>query len=253
MPKKVIEHFYMMSVAMYIYDYSSLVKFMFVSKKCKSAASTLKVNPNFQDTEYYRRQMTLKQRVDLFKKELKLFDSLDTLRGSFTIISSFFESIVDKFDLFDLYYEGCGQLELFKKIQPQITQLEFICNGRFEGIHDMPLLKTFKVTFLPQSVNTNELNSIYVKVLCDYINNNTMRNLEHFILIVYDIAPIYLPLIQLISTKHPSCQIGICVKNNVTKDQVINYLNYVTVISTSKDALFYGSVENDLKVIATQF
>lgn len=251
MPKKQIEHFYMMTVAMYIHDLSSLSTFIRVNKKCQSAALTLKGNPNLQDSLYYRKTMSLRQRVELFKKEMRFYPKIDTLRGSFSLISRFFGASIDQFELFELYYEGCGDIQLFKRIQSQITQLEFVCNGRFVCDSDMPLLKKFKVVFMPTTVASLNLHTVYVKVLVDYIKKNALRHLDHFILVTYDVDSVYLPLLEAVQSTHPDCQIGICVKGNVDQDFVASFLRYGTVISTSPDALFYGSVD-ECKVVAVK-
>ncbi|BFU20430.1 hypothetical protein KM1_325280 [Entamoeba histolytica HM-3:IMSS] len=247
----VLEQFYMMTVAMYLYDFDSLKLFCCVNKKCEGATSNLKINPNFQDSLYYRSKCTLKQRTKLFEKELKFFDHIDTLRGSFSMISSFPLEKIKNYPLFDIFHEGCGSNDLFKEIQPKITSLEFIFNGRFEGTAYMPLLKKLKVMFLN---DTNSLTSLHFHVnsLTSLLSQKTIGSLNHFIIICFMLDDCFLPLLQTVQSVHQSCQIAICVKGSVSISVAKKFTPFATIIQTSKEAMFYGELDKELRVVALQ-
>ncbi|EDR29008.1 hypothetical protein EDI_004690 [Entamoeba dispar SAW760] len=223
----ILEQFYMMSVAMYLYDFDSLKLFCCVNKKCEGATSNLKINPNFQDSLYYRR------------------------KWSFSMISSFPLEQIKSYPLFDIFHEGCGNNDLFKEIQPKITSLEFIFNGRFEGTAYMPLLKKLKVMFLNDGNSLASLH-FHVNSLISILSQKTIGSLNHFIIICFGLDDCFIPLLQTVQSIYPSCQIAICVKGSVSISVATKFTPFATIIQTSKEAMFYGELDKELRVVALQ-
>ncbi|KAL7713347.1 Uncharacterized protein QTN25_009012 [Entamoeba marina] len=241
--KSKLEMFYLMSVAMYVPDFKYLKTFCCVSRKCKEAALELKVNPNYQDTMYYREKLSLRDRRQLFYKEMQFFNKIDTLRGSLSLMKDLPENDIARYSLFDLFYEGAGSIDLFKKIQPRITSLEFVSNGMFEGNDNFEKLKKLKVVFIQSSLVD------YIKRITTLLSNGKIPHLTTFVVICYDLNANILGLVKACASNFPDCNISVVVKGSVDKNVVLDYTPYATVCQTSPDAMYYGVLEKEFKVV----
>ncbi|ELP87240.1 hypothetical protein EIN_094670 [Entamoeba invadens IP1] len=244
--KSRLELFYMMSVGMYIPDFDTMKLFCAVSKSCKDALHALKINPNMEDTIHYRSIMTIKERQEFFKKELAFFEKTETLCGPFSMISKWPEADVLKYQLFSLYFDGAGSFELFSKIQPRITSLEYVSNGMFEGTDEMPLLKKFKAVFLPSPQDHT------IAKIQKMVSGKGLKNLESFVVVCYDSVSKFFPLVKDCATAHPECKIGVLVKGSVGEADYMKFQPYAYVLTTSPEAMFYGVIEKELRVVLSK-
>ncbi|KAL7722650.1 Uncharacterized protein QTN25_000261 [Entamoeba marina] len=223
-----LDMFYLTSVAMYVPDFKYFKTFCCVSRKCKEAALELKVNPNYQDTMYY---------------QVKFFNKIDTLRGSLGLMKDLPENDIARYSLFDLFYERAGSIDLLKKIQPRITSLEFVSNGMFEGNDNFEKLKKLKVVFIQSSLVD------YIKRITTLLSNGKIPHLTTFVVICYDLDANIFGLVKACASNFPDCNISVVVKGSVDKNVVFDYTPYATVCQTSPDAMYYGVVEKEFKVV----